>query len=118
MATFTAIRNKKQTAGAMLGVLTYVTQAGKTMLDGVWLVTGSNCVPQASYLEMMTTKQRFKKTDGRQFYHFVQSFSETDDLTPQEVNAIGLELARRVFPGYEVVIATHMIPTTSTITLW
>ena len=27
MATFTAIRNKKQTAGAMLGVLTYVGSA-------------------------------------------------------------------------------------------
>ena len=108
MATFTAIRNKKQTAGAMLGVLSYVAQGKKTMLDGACLVTGSNCVPQASYLEMMTTKQRFQKTNGRQFYHFVQSFSETDDLTPQEVNAIGLELARRAFPGYEVVIATHV----------
>ena len=108
MATFTAIRNKKQTAGAMAGVLTYVTQAKKTMLDGAWLVTGSNCVPQASYLEMMTTKQRFKKSDGRQFYHFVQSFSAYDDLTPQEANAIGLELAQKAFPGYEVVIATHV----------
>ncbi len=55
MATFTAIRNKKQTAGAMLGVLSYVVQAKKTMLDGACLVTGSNCVPQASSLEMMTT---------------------------------------------------------------
>lgn len=108
MATFTAIRNKKQTAEAMLGVLSYVVQAKKTMLDGTCLVTGSNCVPQSSYLEMMTTKQRFGKTDGRQFYHFVQSFSEDNDLTPQEVNAIGLELAQRAFPGYEVVIATHV----------
>jgi len=32
MATFTAIRNKKQTAGAMLGVLNYIVQASKTML--------------------------------------------------------------------------------------
>ena len=49
MATFTAIRNRKQTAGTMLGVLSYVVQAKKTMLDGVCLVTGSNCVPQASW---------------------------------------------------------------------
>ena len=108
MATFTAIRNKKQTAGAMLGVLSYVVQAKKTVQDGTCLITGSNCVPQASYLEMMTTKQRFQKTDGRQFYHFVQSFSEDDNLTPQEANVIGLELAQRAFPGYEVVIATHV----------
>lgn len=107
MATFTAIRNKKQTAGAMLGVLTYVVQAKKTVLDGACLVTGSNCVPQASYLEMMTTKQRFRKADGRQFYHFVQSFSAEDNVTPQEANSIGLEFAQRQFPDFEVVVATH-----------
>ena len=83
MATFTAVRNKKQTTSTMVNVMKYVTQAAKTMLDGRWLVTGSNCVAQSSYLEMVTTKQRFKKTDGRQFYHFVQSFSADDDLTPE-----------------------------------
>ena len=44
----------------------------------------------------------------RQFYHFVQSFSAEDNVTPQEVNAIGLEFAQRQFPGFEVVIATHV----------
>ena len=63
---------------------------------------------RSSYLEMMTTKRRFRKTDGRQFYHFVQSFSAEDHLTPQEVNAIGVEFARKQFPDFEVVVATHM----------
>ena len=57
---------------------------------------------------MLTTKQQFRKTDGRQFYHFVQSFAEDDPITPAEANAIGLELAQREFPGFEVVIATHV----------
>ena len=108
MATFTAVRNKKQTAGTMQGVLRYVAQAKKTMCDGAWLVTGHNCVPRAAYIEMETTKTRFRKTDGRQFYHFVQSFSEADNLTPQEVNAIGLEFAQRQFPQFEVLVATHV----------
>lgn len=93
MATFTAVKNKMQTASALANVMQYVTQATKTMLGDRWLITGSNCVAQSSYLEMITTKQRFKKTDGRQFYHFVQLFSEGDNLTPEEVNAIGIELA-------------------------
>lgn len=108
MATFTAVRNKKQTAGSLAGVIQYVTQAKKTMLDSKWLVSGNNCVPMSSILEMMTTKQRFKKTDGRQFYHFVQSFSEEDDLTPEEVNAIGVEFAQKQFPDFEVLVATHI----------
>jgi len=108
MATFTAVKNKKQTAGTMANVMKYVTQAKKTMLDGRWLVTGSNCVAQSSYLEMITIKQKFRKTDGRQFYHFVQSFSVDDDLTPQEVNAIGVELVQKEFPDFEVLVVTHI----------
>ena len=108
MATFTAIRNKKQTAGSMKGVLEYVMQEKKTKWGDRWFVTGSNCVPQSAYAEMRVTKRRFRKTDGRQFYHFVQSFSGDDRLTPQEVNAIGVELAQREFPGYEVLVATHI----------
>lgn len=84
MATFTAVRNKKQTTGAMAGVLKYIAQEKKTLLGDQWLITGHNCVAQSSCLEMLTTKQRFRKTEGRQFYHFVQSFSEHDALTPQE----------------------------------
>jgi len=115
MATFTAIKNKKQTVGVLSRVLDYVQQEKKKKkkkrrrsLNGLRFITGHNCVPGSAFIEMLTTKQRFRKTDGRQFYHFVQSFSERDDLTPQEANAIGLELAQREFPGYEVVVATHL----------
>ena len=92
----------------MAGVMKYVVQRKKTMLGDRWMVTGHNCVAQSSYLEMVTTKRRFQKTDGRRFYHFVQSFSAVDDLTPQEVNAIGIEFAQKQFPDYEVLVATHM----------
>jgi len=39
----------------------------------------------------------FRKADGRQFYHFVQSFSDGGRLTPQEANVIGLEFAAQKF---------------------
>ena len=108
MATFTAINCKRQGGGAMRGTLDYVSQKKKTLWGDAQLVVGHNCVPQSAYTEMLTTKQQFRKTDGRQFYHFVQSFAEDDPITPAEANAIGLELAQREFPGFEVVIATHV----------
>ena len=108
MATFTAIQCKKQSASSMCGVIDYVKQEKKTRWGDAWLVTGSDCVPQSAFIEMQMTKERFHKTDGTQFYHFVQSFSAEDNITPQEVNAIGLEFAQRQFPGFEVVIATHV----------
>lgn len=85
------------------GVLKYVQQEKKTCAGGFRFITGHNCVPQSAYIEEMTTKQRFKETDGRQFYRFAQPFDETDDLTPQKANTIGVELAQREFPGFEVV---------------
>ena len=92
----------------MRGTLDYVSQKKKTLWGDAQLVVGHNCVPQSAYAEMLTTKQQFRETDGRQFHHFVQSFAEDDPITPAEANAIGLELAQQEFPDFEVVIATHV----------
>ena len=108
MATFTAVKNRGGGRGALGGVLRYTQQDEKTLWEGLRLVSGWNCTAQSALSEMRLTKERYRKTDGRQYYHFVQSFSETDDLTPQEAHAIALELAQREFPSFEVLVATHI----------
>ena len=108
MATFTAIKNRGGGRGALAGVLWYTQQEEKTLWEGQRLVSGWNCTAQSALSEMQLTKERFRKTDGRQYYHFVQSFAAADDLTPQEALAIGLELAQREFPDFEVLVATHI----------
>ena len=108
MATFTAVKNRGGGRGALGGVLRYTQQDEKTLWEGQRLVSGWNCTAQSALSEMRLTKERYRKTDGRQYYHFVQSFAETDDLTPQEAHAIALELARREFPSFEVLVATHI----------
>lgn len=108
MATFTAIKNRGGGGGALGGVLRYVQQEEKTTWEDRRLVSGWNCTARSVYDEMRLTKERFDKTDGRQYYHFVQSFDKQDDLSPQEVHAMGLELAQREFPNFEVLVATHV----------
>ena len=108
MATFTVVKNRGGGRGALGGVLRYTQQDEKTLWKGQRLVTGWNCTAQSALSEMRLTKDRFRKTDGRQCYHFVQSFAEIDDLTPQEAHAIALELAQREFPNFEVLVATHI----------
>lgn len=108
MATFTAVRNRGGGWGALGGVLQYTQQDEKKLWEEQRLVSGWNCIAQSVLSEMQLTKERFRKTDGRQYYHFVQSFAETDDLTPQEAHAIALELAQREFPNFEVLVATHI----------
>lgn len=108
MATFTAIKNRGGSRGALGSVLHYVQQEAKTTWDGQRLVSGWNCAVQSVCAEMQLTKERFHKTDGRQYYHFVQSFDKVDDLSPQAVHAMGLELAQKEFPDFEVLVATHV----------
>lgn len=108
MATFTAIKNKTQSRGALGRALDYMKQEKKTLWDERQLVSGWNCVAQFAFDEMMTTKRRFQKTGGRMFYQFVQSFSPAENVTPEEVHVIGLELVKRLFPEFEVVVATHV----------
>ena len=86
MATFTAIKNRGGGRGALAGVLWYTQQEEKTLWEGQWLVSGWNCTAQSALSEMQLTKERFRKTDGRQYYHFVQSFAAADDLTPREAD--------------------------------
>ena len=108
MATFTAVKNRGGGRGALGGVLRYTQQDEKTLWEEQRLVTGWNCTAPSVLSEMQLTKERYRKTDGRQYYHFVQSFAETDDLTPQEAHAIALELVQREFPDFEVLVATHI----------
>lgn len=82
MATFTAIKNRGGGSSALGGVLRYVQQEEKTTWEDRRLASGWNCTAQSVCSEMQLTRERFHKTDGRQYYHFVQSFAEADDLPP------------------------------------
>ena len=107
MATFTAISEKTQTATAMRRVLDYVMQDKKTIINGIKLVSGQNCVPESSYQEFMATKHRYGKATGVFFKQYVQSFKPDCGAMPEQIHQIGLETAK-AFEGFEVVVATHI----------
>lgn len=107
MAIFTAIPEKTQTATAMKRVLDYVMQDKKTVLDGIKLVSGQNCVPESAYQEFMATKHSYGKASGVFFKQYVQSFKPDCHATPQQIHEIGIETAK-LFDGFEVVVATHI----------
>ncbi|WP_432715171.1 relaxase/mobilization nuclease domain-containing protein, partial [Staphylococcus aureus] len=57
--------------------------------------------------QMKTTRMIFNKNDGRQGYNLIQSFDPEDNITPEEDNEIGQELAKEVAPDHEITIYTH-----------
>ena len=100
----------KQTAKGMAYVLRYTTQESKTIDEnGIKLVTGINCTADSAYTEFCNTKTLFGKSDGRQYYHFVQSFGVDENITPQMAHEIALRFASETekFKGFEIVVSTH-----------
>src|SRR5660397_120294 len=57
--------------------------------------------------QMQATKEQCNKLEGRQYYHYVQSFAKTDNITHQKAHEIALEWAEKNFKGHEVLITTH-----------
>ena len=102
------INNKTQTAGGMKNVIEYVSRKEKTVSEDKRFVTGINCAPETALDEMTATKNLYHKTDGRLYYHLVQSFPSGYEIKPELAHMIAVELAEKAFNKYEVVVATHI----------
>ena len=87
-------------------IMDYAVNPSKT--EQQFLVSGINCEPSIARQQMIITKQRFSKLDGRTAYHAYQSFKpgETD---PRSAHQIGIEYAQQLWGDrFQVVVATHV----------
>lgn len=91
-----------------LGCLIYITNPNKT--DGGLLVSGINCSPDANlaHNEMLMINRLYNNKGRRTGYHIYQSFNYTDKLTYEEAHEIGIETAKRLYPEFQAVVATHI----------
>ncbi len=109
MATVIFIKESKQTPSAMSGCINYCVQEKKTVdSDGRQYVGGVNCLGKYAYEEFMATKNLYGKASGIYFYQYVQSFMPGEIKSYDEAHRIGMEFAEQSFPGYEVLVATHL----------
>ena len=109
MATVIFIKEGAQNPSVMHVVINYCIQERKTFDSNSKrrLVSGINCDGENSYREFMATKKVYGKDNGIFFYHYAQSFSPTEKLTPEQAHEVSLEFAERAWPGHEVMVATH-----------
>ena len=109
MATVTYIRESKQSISAMKGVIDYCCQDKKVYdeISNQRLVSGINCDGENAFKEFMATKKSYGKTDGMNFYQYVQSFSPEENITPHKAHEVALVFAGKAWTGYEVLVATH-----------
>ena len=109
MATVMFIPESTQNRFAMRAVINYCQQEYKTFdsKSKRRLVSGVNCDGENAFREFMATKKVHDKANGVFFYHYAQSFSPTEKITPEQAHEIALEFAEKACPGHEVLVATH-----------
>lgn len=84
-------------------VINYVCNKEKTTDK---LISGKDCMSESCEYEFAEVKKAFGKTDGRTYYHMIQSFSPDDRITPEQAHEVGLKMAE-LFEGYQVLVVTH-----------
>ena len=109
MATVMFIPESTQNRFAMRAVINYCQQEYKTFdsKSKRRLVSGVNCDGENAFREFMATKKVYGKDNGVFFYHYAQSFSPSEKLTPEQAHEIALEFAEKAWSGHEVLVATH-----------
>ena len=86
--------------------LRYTENDNKT--DEKKYVSGVNCSATFAYEEMMAVKRKYGERGKVVAYHGYQSF-KTDELTPEQCHAIGIETAKRMWgKDYQVLVTTHL----------
>ena len=99
----------RQNRYAMRAVINYCMQEYKTFDKQTKrnLIGGVNCDGANSFREFMATKKIYGKDNGFFFYHYAQSFSPKEKITPEQAHEIALEFAEKAWSGHEVLVTTH-----------
>lgn len=101
MAIIKVVKKSGKTKVALKNVLAYVgKKAYKTF--------GINCDHNYENVtnDFLETKEYFKKENGRQYRHYIQSFA-AGEITESEILELSLKWAKECFKGYEVFVAVH-----------
>ncbi len=84
----------------------YITNPHKT--EEQRYVSGYECSPTIAAYEFLTEQRKMEYRGGTLAFHMIQSF-EPNEVTPEQANEIGKELADELLKGeYEYVISTHV----------
>ncbi len=102
------VSNRMYSNSHVFNALNYITRKDKTTKD----LTYCN-LSNSSFTNWETTKffeqtrEMYDKNNKIISHHLVQSFSNNDNVSPEQANKIGRELVQKCFPDMQVVMATH-----------
>ena len=98
---------KIYTQAHLSNVYDYATKKEKTDMQ---LISYYNCInhDRSVLTEFLNDRIFFNQNEGILVSHLVQSFSPSDNITPELAHKIGQELLDRCASDYKVVLITHV----------
>ena len=91
-----------------------VDESGRSIMRKEFYMDGLNCDPMSFDKECELTNAHFHKNKKREdikSHHYIISYDPADvtenGLTGERAQAISLELAKQMFPGYQALVVTH-----------
>ena len=101
MAIIKVVKKSGKTNTSLKKILNYV---GEKAYETYGINCSENYKQVAS--EFFETKDYFKKIGGRQYRHYIQSFSP-NEISKDKVLEIAIKWAEKSFSGHEIFIAVH-----------
>ena len=101
MAIIKVVKKSGKTNTSLKKILNYV---GEKAYETYGINCSENYKQVAS--EFFETKDYFKKIEGRQYRHYIQSFSPKE-ISKDKVLEIAIKWAEKSFSGHEIFIAVH-----------
>ncbi len=100
---------QKTTLSDLKQVLVYAENENKTIDkdEETIFVTGINCDRKTAYEEMHSIQKQYDKCTGNVAYHAYQSFKR-GEVSPELAHKIGVQLAKEMWEGHQVLVATHL----------
>lgn len=87
---------------------------GEMLPRDFYLIDGINCDPYTFAAECQDTNAFYKQNqryEDIKAHHYIVSFDPNDrdenGLSPEKAQELGLELARKAFPGHQTIVCTH-----------
>lgn len=109
MPILKSIGDVGKTIGSLKAVLDYVSRKGKedenVLLSGVGVSNDSD----KAFNQFMFNKRIHDQVGGKMYKHYVQSFSSSDNITPEMAHEIATKFAEENFlaRGFKCYVATH-----------
>lgn len=87
---------------------------GEMILRQNFEIAGINCTPETYGRECVQLNRQYGKNNSRseiKAHHYIISFDPRDraenGLTPEHAQELGMEFAKKHFPGHQILVCTH-----------